>query len=53
MKRVVIINYGSGNLKSVYNALKNVSVKNQEVKVSSLLSDIKKATHLILPGVGF
>ena len=52
MKRVVIINYGSGNLKSVYNALKNVSVKNQEVTVSSLLSDIKKATHLILPGVG-
>ncbi|MFL2660666.1 MAG: imidazole glycerol phosphate synthase subunit HisH [Alphaproteobacteria bacterium] len=52
MKRIVIINYGSGNLQSVYNALKNVSLKNEVVIVSSLLSDIKKATHLILPGVG-
>ena len=36
MKRVVIINYGSGNLKSVYNALKNVSVKNIESEGMSI-----------------
>lgn len=52
MKRIVIINYGSGNLKSVYNALKSISLKKKHVIVSSSLSDIKKSTHLVLPGVG-
>ncbi len=52
MKRIVIINYGSGNLKSVYNALKNISLKKKQIIVSSSLSDIEKSTHLVLPGVG-
>ena len=46
---VVIIDYGMGNLKSVYNAL---STLNLPCKISSNISDIKNAEKLILPGVG-
>lgn len=50
MSRIIIIDYGSGNIRSVFNALKKIS--NQSVKVSSKKEDLKSATHLILPGVG-
>ncbi|SFC77175.1 imidazole glycerol phosphate synthase subunit HisH [Clostridium uliginosum] len=46
---IVIIDYGMGNLKSVYNALKSLGL---ECKVSSSEEDIKNAKALILPGVG-
>ena len=52
---VLIIDYGSGNIKSVYNSVKktlnnyNISI---EVKVSNNLLDIKNAYKIILPGVG-
>lgn len=46
---VVIIDYGMGNLRSVYNALNKI---NCECKISSEIDDIKKADALILPGVG-
>lgn len=46
---VVIIDYGMGNLKSVYNALKNLDIP---CKVSSNKEEISKASSLILPGVG-
>ena len=46
---VVIIDYGMGNLKSVYNALKKIDC---ECKISSDINDIKAADGLILPGVG-
>ena len=46
---IVIIDYGMGNLKSVYNAL---STLNLPCKISSDISDIKTAEKLILPGVG-
>lgn len=46
---VVIIDYGMGNLKSVYNALKKIDC---ECKISSDINDIKAANGLILPGVG-
>ena len=52
---LVIIDYGSGNLRSVENAFKN-SVKtnklNFTIKVTNELELISKADHLILPGVG-
>ena len=52
---VLIIDYGSGNIKSVYNsvsrALHNLN-KFSEVKVSRSLSEIEKADKIILPGVG-
>ena len=52
---LVIIDYGSGNLRSVENAFKN-SVKNNKLKfkiqVTNKLDLISKADHLVLPGVG-
>ncbi len=53
MSNVVIIDYGTGNIKSVYNALKEVSKKEIcKITVSSSVEDLKKSTHIILPGVG-
>ncbi|MDD6794884.1 MAG: imidazole glycerol phosphate synthase subunit HisH [Clostridiaceae bacterium] len=46
---VIIIDYGMGNLKSVYNALNEI---NCECAISSDISEIRKADALILPGVG-
>ena len=53
MNKILIIDYGSGNIRSVYNAVKKVSSKEiSEIKVSSSTNDIKNCTHIILPGVG-
>ena len=52
---VLIIDYGSGNIKSVYNSVKKTLhyfYKFSEVKVSNNLSEIEKADKIILPGVG-
>jgi len=52
---VLIIDYGSGNIKSVYNSVKKTLHnfnKFSEVKVSRNLSEIEKADKIILPGVG-
>ena len=46
---ITIIDYGMGNLKSVYNALKKV---NFDCQISSEATDIEIADKLILPGVG-
>lgn len=46
---VVIIDYGMGNLKSVYNALIKIGCA---CKISSDKDEIMKADGLILPGVG-
>lgn len=46
---IVIIDYGMGNLKNVYNALKYLNIPS---KVSNEISEIKCADKLILPGVG-
>ena len=46
---VVIIDYGMGNLKSIYNALKYL---NLPCTISDDLKEIYKAEKLILPGVG-
>ena len=46
---IVIIDYGMGNLKSVYNGLKVLGI---ECKISSSVEDIRAAKALILPGVG-
>lgn len=46
---IVIIDYGMGNLKSVYNGLKALGI---ECKISSSVEEIRAAKALILPGVG-
>ena len=52
---LVIIDYGSGNLRSVENAFKN-SVRtnklNFTIQVTNELELISRADHLVLPGVG-
>ena len=49
MVNVCILDYGSGNVKSVQNLLKYLKVK---TIVSNKKENIKKSTHIILPGVG-
>ena len=46
---IVIIDYGLGNLFSVYNAFKLLGIK---AVISSKPDDIKSAERLVLPGVG-
>ncbi len=49
--RTVIIDYGAGNVESVYNALIECNL-GEEIIISKEVSDIRSANHLILPGVG-
>lgn len=49
--KIVIIDYGSGNVKSVFNALKKIDSE-LNIMVSCSLSDVKSANYFILPGVG-
>jgi len=46
---MIIVNYGAGNLTSVYNALKYLGI---ESEVSSEPEKIEKADKIIFPGVG-
>lgn len=48
-QKVVILNYGMGNLHSVY---KKIYRMNVDVSVSSEIKDIETADKIILPGVG-
>ena len=50
--KLAIIDYGSGNLKSVYNTVKYATKKNTQVEVTDNPNKIKKADRIILPGVG-
>ncbi len=49
MTNVCILDYGSGNVKSVFNLLKYLNIKSI---ISNNPEKIKKSTHIILPGVG-
>ena len=49
MKKVSIIDYGLCNLFNVSNALEHLGV---DAEIIESPEDIKKATHIILPGVG-
>jgi imidazole glycerol-phosphate synthase subunit HisH len=49
MAKVGLINYGSGNFMSVFNALKYLNIDVIEVRVPAQLDN---TTHIILPGVG-
>ncbi len=48
-KSVCILDYGSGNVRSVYNVVKHLG---HNVVVSNNEETIKNCSHLILPGVG-
>lgn len=49
MQRVCILDYGSGNVKSVYNLFAAVGAN---VVISNAPEEIEAATHIVLPGVG-
>ena len=53
MKLVSIIDYGCGNIRSVFNAYNAIrEKKNIKVLVTSEEKEIKQANYLVLPGVG-
>lgn len=49
MSNICILDYGSGNTKSVYNLFESIS---ENVIISNNISDIENSTHIVLPGVG-
>lgn len=49
MVQVCILDYGSGNVRSVYNMFFTIAAS---VVVSNRAEDIRSATHIVLPGVG-
>ena len=48
-KSICLLDYGSGNVKSVFNILNFLGYN---VKISNNATDIINSTHIILPGVG-
>jgi glutamine amidotransferase len=55
MQRVVIINYGSGNLHSAAKAFERAAVEGgtaSEIIVSPRAEDVARADRIVLPGVG-
>jgi glutamine amidotransferase len=51
MNKIVVVDYGMGNLRSVAQALRHVAPE-ADVRISGELSDIKAADRLVLPGQG-
>lgn len=52
MKRIAIIDYGSGNLRSVANALREVAGQDEQIVVTAAAHEVMTADRIILPGVG-
>ena len=52
MEKIVIIDYGAGNIHSINKALLKVSNGEKQIAISNKEADILKADKLILPGVG-
>ena len=52
MAEVVIIDYGMGNLHSVYKSLVKVVDKKSKIKISNSLADIHNCSHIVFPGQG-
>ena len=52
MQRCVVIDYGSGNLRSVAKALEKAAPTSITITISGQAEDIAKADRIVLPGVG-
>lgn len=50
--KICILDYGSGNVGSVYNILLTIVQSDDKVLVSNKPKDMRSSTHIILPGVG-
>ena len=46
---LALIDYGSGNVRSVFNALKSLGA---EVRLTADAAEIARAERIVLPGVG-
>jgi imidazole glycerol-phosphate synthase subunit HisH len=51
MNKIVVVDYGMGNLRSVAQALRHAAPE-ADVRISGELADIKAADRLVLPGQG-
>jgi len=51
MNRIVVVDYGMGNLRSVAQALRHVA-PDADVRISGEVQDIKAADRLVFPGQG-
>jgi len=51
MNKIVVVDYGMGNLRSVAQALR-AAAPEADVSISGLVADIKQADRLVLPGQG-
>jgi glutamine amidotransferase len=52
MSHVVIVDYGSGNLRSVQKSVERVAPSGMRVEISQDPKMLRDASHIILPGVG-
>ena len=51
MNKIVVVDYGMGNLRSVAQALRHVAPE-ADVRISGEISDIRSADRLVFPGQG-
>lgn len=51
MKKIVVVDYGMGNLRSVAQALRAVAPE-MDVKISGEVADLRNADRIVLPGQG-
>lgn len=51
MNKIVVVDYGMGNLRSVAQALRQVAPE-ADVRISGTIADIQTADRLVLPGQG-
>ncbi len=51
MNRIVVVDYGMGNLRSVAQALRHVAPE-ADVRISGEVADIRSADRIVLPGQG-
>ena len=55
MKKITIVDYGSGNVLSAQKSFVKIAKDNNievDVLISKKLNDVKNSTHIVLPGQG-
>ncbi len=52
MKKIVVVDYGMGNLRSVAQAFRAVAAPDDDVRISGTHADIDSADRIVLPGQG-
>lgn len=52
MRRVAVIDYGMGNLRSVSKALEAVADNHTQIVITADPAEIRAADHIVFPGVG-